>query len=267
MLRGNISFCVRRIRQTGNRHMFNISKIIVVPCTIMLLTNQDIGDKRGSRRLVDVTKDRAVVGQPRERILVFHPACVHARAHTHVAQAACRRLFFFSSLRSVGRRSGRSPLWARYTSHDVVRRVGRCRKRVRFNAVLLPPAYNTRSPPIALLSFCSLRASLRARYTYRAVLPLRSAFVATVKLALRAYASVANTRGEPMDHESAFHAPWWGWFSMVSKVGDIPTRAILKFYNWSIYPYNVVIIYSSKYQFVENCDWLHSDTNLWIGII
>lgn len=74
--------------------MFNISKIIVASCTIML-TNQDIGDKRGPRRLVDVTKDRAVVDQLRERILVFHPACAHARAHTHVAQAACRRLFFF----------------------------------------------------------------------------------------------------------------------------------------------------------------------------
>lgn len=96
--------------------------------------------------------------------------CMYTRARTHVRSASRVQtsLFFFSSLRSVGRRSGRSPLWARYTSHDVVRRVGRCRKRVRFNAVLLPPAYNTRSPPIALLSFCSLRASLRARYTYRA---------------------------------------------------------------------------------------------------
>lgn len=88
--------------------MFNISEIIVVPCTIMLLTNQDIGDKRGSRWLVDVTKDRAMMGQLREQILVFHPACAHARTHTHVAQAACRRLssFFLSPFRRSQIRSG-----------------------------------------------------------------------------------------------------------------------------------------------------------------
>jgi len=96
----------------------------------------------------------------------------HTRARTHVTQAACS--LFFSSLHSIGRRPIRSGPFV--SPIYVTRRRGpsgrtrRCRKRVRFNAVLLLPAYNTRSPSIALLSFCSLRVSLRARYTYRAAL-------------------------------------------------------------------------------------------------
>lgn len=84
--------------------MFNISEIIVTPCTIMLLTNQDISDKRGPRRFVDVTKDRAMMGQLRERILVFHPACAHTRTHVHTRSAS--RVSFFSPLRRSQIRSG-----------------------------------------------------------------------------------------------------------------------------------------------------------------
>lgn len=209
MLKDDILFFVK---DQANKHMFNIIEIIVALHAIMLLTNRDIGDKRAPRRLVDVTKDRARVGQLRERILVFHPACAHAHTRTYSASRVQTSLsFFFSSLRPVGRRSGRGPLWARYTSHDVVCRVGRrCRKRVRFNAVLLPPAYNTHSPPIALLSFCSLRAFPRARYTYRAALSLRSAFVATVKLALRGtHLSLIPEANPPNSWTKRFHAPWF----------------------------------------------------------
>lgn len=132
-----------------------------------------------------------------------------ARAHTHIAQAACSLFFLLSlSLSSFRRPQIRS---GPFVSPIYVTRRGpsggtrRCRKRVRFNAVLLLPAYNTRSPPIAPLSFCSLRASLRARYTYRAALSLRSAFVATVKLALRdMHLSLIPEANSPtMDHKSA----------------------------------------------------------------
>jgi len=86
------------MKNQTNRHMFNISEIIVAPCTIILLTNQYIG-MYGPRQLVDVTKDRAMVGQLRERILVFHPACAYAC--THACNAS--RVFSFFLLASFHR--------------------------------------------------------------------------------------------------------------------------------------------------------------------
>lgn len=70
----------------------------------MLSTNEDV--ELESRRLVDVTKDQAVVGQPRERILVFHPACIHTRVYANsVAGVSFFFSFFFFILFSPSRRS------------------------------------------------------------------------------------------------------------------------------------------------------------------
>lgn len=84
--------------------MFNISEIIVAPCTIMLLTNQDISDKRWTattrRRYKRSSHDGSTA---RADSFTLH---VHTRTHAHSAS----RVSFFSPLRSVGRRSGRGPL-------------------------------------------------------------------------------------------------------------------------------------------------------------
>lgn len=109
----------------------------------------------------------------------------------------------------------------------------------------LPPfAHNVRSLPIALLFFCSLRASHRSLhrhimlalslcfflslslFLFSLFLSLRSAFVATVKLVLRGTHLSLISEANPltMDYAKALPClvvPWWRRFSTVSKVANI----------------------------------------------
>lgn len=138
--------------------------------------------------------------------------CTRARARTYARSASrvCGRLFFF--LLSVGRRSGRSPLWARYTSHDVTRR---CRKRVRFNAVLFPPLLITRVLPLDRSSLLLLASRISPRSLHVSCLfflsrsdpllwqPLNWLF-GGMHLSL-----IPEANPPTMDHESAFHAAWF----------------------------------------------------------
>lgn len=88
---------------------------IVIPRAIMLPTNEDVDDEHESRRLVDVTKDWAEVGQPRESGFSSFASRAYIHAYTQTAGQASLLffpsfLFSFSSLHLVGRRSGRGPL-------------------------------------------------------------------------------------------------------------------------------------------------------------
>jgi len=77
-----------RISLTGNTYL-TFSKLLSPRLLLCCSRSKTLGDKRGPRRLV--TKDRAMVGQLQERILVFHPACAHActlYTHASIAQAA-----------------------------------------------------------------------------------------------------------------------------------------------------------------------------------
>lgn len=196
----------------------------------MLLKKSARGaDRDGSSTL---QKTGPGVGQPRERILVFHPVQARARARTYTctrARRACthkrihtprahERFFFLRFGRSAGRRSGRALCEPdiRHAGPRPARKGRRCRKRVRFNAALLSPfPHNARSPPaIGLLFLCSLRESRRVRARIvpplslsppplSLFLDLRSAFVATVKLALwGAHLSLKSKADPPtVNHE------------------------------------------------------------------
>lgn len=81
--------------------------------------------------------------------------CVRTRMYTvHTRKySSSRVLSFFSSHRSAGRRSGRGPLWVRYTSHDVVRRVRR--GSVGRGWDLMPFSFSLLITRVPLLSFFS----------------------------------------------------------------------------------------------------------------
>lgn len=96
MLKDDILFCMK---DQANRHMFNISEIIVAPRAIMLLTNRDIGDKRAPRRDGSSTLQKIVPGWVNcESGFSSFTLRAHTRTHAYSASRVQTSLFFFSPL-------------------------------------------------------------------------------------------------------------------------------------------------------------------------